>query len=272
MPDVRKTRTRSARDKRRRGFRQEVGIYSPLIIGGRARPAAPSISISSTGVLAFFGVFLVGLVLWFAFSPRFYVTGATIAGAERIPAETIFAASGLANRHILWADGRAAERRILEALPSVERVQAVCLLPARCIIVVTERAATVAWESDGAYYWVDAAGGAFPAQGPLEGRWLVRGPLPTDARGLVPQDVLIGLEELERLGLPPSPILYRPGRGLVLEDPAGWRVVVGQGTGMERRLQVYLKVRAHLLERGIHPRFVDVRFPDAPYYSVTNEW
>ncbi len=270
MPTIRKTR--NARDKRRKGFRQEVGIYSPLIIGGRTLPVTQTISISSTGVLALFGLVLLGMIFWFAFSPRFYVTGATIIGAGHIPAETVFAASGLANRHILLADGRAAERRIREALPSVEKVRAICLLPAHCIIAITPRSPAIAWENDGTYYWVDAAGGAFPTSGPLEGRWLVRGPIPTDARGLVDQEVLVGLEELEQLGLVPGPILYRPGRGLVLDDPAGWRVIVGQGAGMEHRLQVYLKVRAHLLEQGIRPRFVDVRFPDAPYYSVTNEW
>ena len=29
---------------------------------------------------------------------------------------------------------------------------------------------------------------------------------------------------------------------------------------------------ASLEARGLTPRFVDVRFPDAPYYSETNEW
>lgn len=263
------SQTRRSRGARRRGFHQEAGVSSLRIIGERSRPA--SVSPARVLVMAL-GIVLLGLILWFAFSPRFYVTGATIVGAEHIPEETIFAASGLARLHILWANGRAAEQRIREALPSVEKVRVSCFLPARCIIAVTERALAVAWESNGAYYWVDTAGGVFPASGPLEGRWVVRGPIPTDEQGLVAREVLAGLEELERLGLRPGEILYRPGRGLVLNDPAGWRVVIGQGTGMERRLRVYLKVRAYLMERGIHPRFVDVRFPDAPYYSVTNEW
>jgi hypothetical protein len=218
------------------------------------------------------GIALLGLVLWFAFSPQFYVTSAQVVGAQRVPPQAIFAASGLQRLHILWANPRAAERRILENIPSIERARVSCQLPARCVIAVTEREVMAAWEQGGVYYWVDRAGGAFPAAGPLEGEWRVSGPIPTDKRGLVVQDVLVGLEELERLGVRPGPVLYRPGRGLVLEDPAGWRVVVGQGTGMARRLQVYMKIRAHLVAKGITPRFVDVRFPDAPYYSVTNDW
>jgi len=253
--------------RRRQNFRQSV----PLVLGGRTTarpaPARPAAMLGSMG-----GIALLGLVLWFAFSPQFYVTSAQVVGAQRVPPQAIFAASGLQRLHILWANPRAAERRILENIPSIERARVSCQLPARCVIAVTEREVMAAWEQGGVYYWVDRAGGAFPAAGPLEGKWQVSGPIPTDKRGLVVQDVLVGLEELERLGVRPGPVLYRPGRGLVLEDPAGWRVVVGQGTGMARRLQVYMKIRAHLVAKGITPRFVDVRFPDAPYYSVTNDW
>jgi len=253
--------------RRRQNFRQSV----PLVIGGRTTawptPTRPAAMLGSMG-----GIALLGLVLWFAFSPPFFITSAQVVGAQRVPPQAVFAASGLERLHILWANPRTAERRILENIPSIERARVSCQLPARCVIAVTEREVMVAWEQGGVYYWVDRAGGAFPAAGPLEGKWRVSGPIPTDKRGLVVQDVLVGLEELERLGVRPGPVLYRPGRGLVLEDPAGWRVVVGQGTGMARRLQVYMKIRAHLVAKGITPRFVDVRFPDAPYYSVTNDW
>ncbi|MCS7282749.1 MAG: FtsQ-type POTRA domain-containing protein [Anaerolineae bacterium] len=253
--------------KRRRNFRQSV----PLVIGGRVaeRPAGarPTTVLGAMG-----GIALLGLILWFAFSPQFYVTNAEVVGAQRVPAEAIFAASGLQNLHILWANPRAAAQRILETVPSIERVEVSCRLPARCAIAVKEREVMAVWEQEGTYSWVDPAGGAFPGTGPVAGKWLVSGPLPLNEQGRVDPDVLVGLEELERLGFRPGRVSYRPGRGLVLEDPAGWRVIVGEGTGMERRIWVYLKIRAHLLERGIHPRFVDVRFPEAPYYSVTNEW
>ena len=68
------------------------------------------------------------------------------------------------------------------------------------------------------------------------------------------------------------PFTYVPGRGLVFTDERGWRVIVGQGPGMATRLQVLEWLAADLEARGLTPRFVDVRFSDAPYYSLTNDW
>jgi hypothetical protein len=41
---------------------------------------------------------------------------------------------------------------------------------------------------------------------------------------------------------------------------------------MARRLEVLEQLTADLEARGVAPRFVDVRFPEAPYYSLTNDW
>ncbi len=217
-------------------------------------------------------VAVVWLALTMALSPRFRVVEPQVRGAGRIAAAEIVRASGLAHRHILEVNERQAEANILEALPSIERAEVECRLPADCTITVNEWGLLLTWDNEGELEWVDAAGGGFPASGPLEGRWLVHGPLALDARGRVDQEVLLGLAELTQLGIRPGSVSYRPGRGLVLEDPAGWRVVVGQGWGMAERLQVYALLREHLLEQSIRPRFVDVRFPDAPYYSLSNDW
>ncbi|HEC33866.1 MAG TPA: FtsQ-type POTRA domain-containing protein [Chloroflexi bacterium] len=258
---------RKRRGRRRRRFEQSV----PLVLGRRA--ATRPVTLGPIQVLGGLGaVAVLGLILWVACSPRFYVMGAQVIGASRIPEGTILAASGLERLHILWVNGRKAEAQILAQLPSVEQAEVSCRIPADCTIAIVEREPLLTWETEKGLLWVDAAGGALPASQPLEEQWLVSGPLPTDERGLVDKEVLIGLVELGRLGVQPGRIAYRSGRGLVLDDAAGWRVILGQGAGMEQRLQVYAAVRAHLLAHDIHPRFVDVRFPEAPYYSETNEW
>jgi hypothetical protein len=59
----------------------------------------------------------------------------------------------------------------------------------------------------------------------------------------------VGLTELWATGVAMSQeIHYVPGRGFL-----EW-------------------LAADLKARGLTPRFVDVRFVDAPYYSLTNDW
>jgi hypothetical protein len=85
--------------------------------------------------------------------------------------------------------------------------------------------------------------------------------------------VRVALTELWAVGMNVSPSLtYVPGRGLVFTDDRGWRVILGQGQGMEERLRVLGWLVADLEARDVVPRFVDVRFADAPYYSLMNDW
>jgi hypothetical protein len=116
---------------------------------------------------------------------------------------------------------------------------------------------------------------ALPPSGGDKGgeRWLVQGPLPRREDGRLNERVRVALGELWSAGIDvPSPLTYVPGRGLAFTDERGWRVILGEGPGMAERLQVLEWLVADLQARGLAPRFVDVRFPDAPYYSLTNDW
>lgn len=259
--------TDKRRKRRQRQFEQSV----PLVLGQRT--AVQPLTVRGDLVLAVVGVLaLLGLTIWFALSPLFHIADAQVIGVSRVAAGDVFAASGLAQRHVILANGRAAEANILAQLPALKEAQVSCFLPADCVISVVEWEPLLTWDTGAGLVWVDGAGSVSNADRVMEGRWLVNGPLPTDERGLVERDVLLGIAELTGLGVGPGMVSYRSGRGLVLQDPAGWRVIVGQGTGMEERLQVYAEIRDHLLANDIRPTFVDVRFPSAPYYSETNEW
>jgi len=211
--------------------------------------------------------------LWLALDDRFYIYHADVVGATRVSPDEVFRASGLPGLHILWVRPAEIEARILAALPTLESARVVCGLLAECTITVVERQPRVMWDEDGQLWWIDADGVIFPSQGVLSEGWLVRGPLPRDEDGRLDERVRVALTELWAIGADVSPLLYYvPGRGLVLTDERGWRVIVGQGPGMAERLQVLEWLAADLQVRGLTPRFVDVRFPDAPYYSLTNEW
>ena len=239
------------------------------------------------GLLLLVLVAAAAAALWLTLDDRFYIYHADVVGAARVSPDDIFRASGLPGFHILWVRAVEVEDRLLAAQPSIESAQVVCRLqlqslassaesPTKCTITVVERQPRMLWDDDGQLWWIDAEGVIFSADGDVEEMlsegWLIRGPLPQGEDGQLDQRVRVALTELWATGVDMSLLYYVPGRGLVFTDERGWRVIVGQGPGMERRLQVMERLVADLETRGLAPRFVDVRFANAPYYSLVNEW
>jgi hypothetical protein len=272
-----------AKSKRRRKKARRFESVGVLVSGrtrARRRPSALRWqTIRLRGILLLLmGAVAIG-ALWLALDDRFYIHKADIVGAVRLSPEEIYQASGLAGLHILWARSAEIEDHILNELPTLGSAQAKCSLPARCAIVVVERQPKVLWDDGGTLWWIDAEGVVF--QPPLSSSagadesvgWTVRGPLPRDEQERLDEDVRIGLKELWATGKDVASVFdYVPGRGLTFMDERGWRVILGQGEGMAKRLEVLDRVTANLLAQGLTPRFVDVRFADAPYYSLTNDW
>jgi len=291
--------------KRRRKKKKRFETAGTLVLG-RAQVKRPPAATRSR-LLRLRGVLLLSLVavvagaLWLALDDRFYIYHANVVGAVRVSSNEVFQASALPGLHILWVRPAEVETRLLATLSTLESAQVVCRLhlpalsaglPAECTITVVERQPRVTWDEDGQLWWIDAEGVIFPVsfslpsigdappsfppngrdEGGAEG-WLVRGPLPQGEDGWLDERVRVALTELWTAGVDVSPLLYYvPDRGLVLTDERGWRVIVGQGPGMDKRLQVLEWLAADLEARDLTPRFVDVRFADAPYYSLTNDW
>ncbi|MGD8997193.1 MAG: FtsQ-type POTRA domain-containing protein [Anaerolineae bacterium] len=219
--------------------------------------------------------------LWLTLDARFYVYGADITGARRVSHEEVFEASELMGLHVLWARPATIEAQILDELPSLETAQVRCSLPSDCSIAVVERQPRVLWDEGGELWWIDEEGAVFPVQDgaaglegvtDVAGRWLVRGPLPRGGEGDLDERVRVALTELWASGLAaPSQFDYSTERGLSFVNERGWRVILGQGPGMGERLRVLDLMTAHLESRGVVPRFVDVRFPTVPYYSLAGD-
>lgn len=271
---------RKSQRRRRKNIRR-FETAGALILG-RARirhlPAATRSSVRwIRGLLLLIVLIALAGALWLTLDARFYVYDVQIEGLGRLSPDEVFRASGLPGLHILWVRPAECEARLLGALPTLESAHVACRLPAQCTITVTERQPRLVWNEDGQLWWIDAQGVIFPAETtaqdmPSDG-WSVRGPLPRGEHGELDERVRVALAELWAAGVDISPVLYYvPGRGLVLIDERGWRVVVGQGPGMDRRLQVLGTLAADLEARGLTPRFVDVRFAGAPYYSLVNDW
>ena len=267
--------TKAKRGRRKKGRRFEAA--GVLVLGRsrvKRRPAASRVTSRwLRGALSLLLVAAMVGALWLGIDDRFYIYRADVVGAARVSPDEIFQASGLEGLHILWARSAEIEANILGALPNIESVQARCRLPADCAIVVVERQPRVLWDEDGLLWWIDADGVIFQAQGALSEGWTVRGPLPRDGDGRLGERVRVALVELWATGEDVASVFdYVPSRGLVFSDERGWRVILGQGAGMTRRLQVLERLTTDLEARGLTPRFIDVRFADAPYYSLANDW
>jgi cell division septal protein FtsQ len=216
---------------------------------------------------------IVGVVAWGLLDDRFYVYDADVVGTVRLSPEQVFWASELPGLHVLWVNPDKIEAQILAALPSLESAEVVCQLPSNCTITVAERQPRMMWNDSGQLWGVDADGVIFPSEEAFTEAWVIRGPLPKDGDDLLAEPARVALTELWTSSVEIAPeLVYVPNRGFMIIDSRGWRVIVGQGTGMKERLAVLETIAADLEARGINPKFVDVRFPKAPYYSLTNEW
>jgi hypothetical protein len=65
-------------------------------------------------------------------------------------------------------------------------------------------------------------------------------------------------------------ILYDSTFGFGWTDPRGWRVYFGtKGSDIELKMRVYESLINTLAERGIQPALINVTYPTAPYYRLT---
>ncbi len=279
--------TKSQKRQRRKKKKKRRFEAASALVLGRARAKRSFKSSGWSRLLLLRGVLLLLVVvvvgaLWLWLDDRFYVHDVDVVGATRVSPHEVFQASGLQRLHVLWARSAEIEARILAELPTIESAQVACGVSGECVITVVERQPRMVWDEGGHLWWVDVDGVIFPAPPslpPIEGdeggtkAWMVQGPLPRDEDGRLDERVCVALNELWAAEVNVSSLLdYVPGPGLVFTDERGWRVVVGQGPGMDERLRVLELLAADLEARGLTPRYVDVRFPDAPYYSLTNDW
>lgn len=210
----------------------------------------------------------------------FTVVQAEVGGVRYMPAAEIFALSGVAGRHILQVDPQEVVAR-LQASPSIESAQAVVRWPARVIILVREREPALVWEQGEERYWVDVNGHLMPLRAELpqlvrvinEGEAIpFQCPGPAcnegDAVSIDPA-VVLGTQHLKTLRSNIDVLYYDPVRGLSYQDWRGWRGYFGVGTDMNLKLVVYETLVADLEVRGLHPVYIDVSNPDAPFYRVS---
>ena len=212
---------------------------------------------------------------------QFYVTQVEVGGLRTVPAEEIFAQSGVAGYHIFWIDPEAVAEAVTRS-PSISTASVRVYWPSRVVIQVKEREPALVWEQGGTRYWVDVRGNLLPQRQDLPN--LVRilsesSAVPVGCPGFdcpgdieghvsIERDVVEGALQLKTLRANIDSLYYDPISGLSFDDERGWRAYFGVGTNMERKMLIYEAIANNLAARGLEPVYIDVSNPEAPFYRL----
>jgi cell division septal protein FtsQ len=176
--------------------------------------------------------------------------------------------SGLAGINIFWVDTHKVEQA-LEAVPDIDSARVHCNMPADCFVEIVERQALFVWRQGDSQVWIGADGMVFPARGELPDALVL------DAAGstaLRPGDrvdltLVAAIEELARIQPEIRFYQYSEQEGLSFRNAVDWPVRLGSGEEIHAKLELLRSLTDYLTEQGFAPAFVDVRYPEAPYYG-----
>ncbi len=154
-------------------------------------------------------------------------------------------------------------------------------LPNTVSVHVVERKPVVRWEQGDGYTWISEEGIAFRPHGDMPGLIAVVALSAPPIEGIVSSDPLtpapfLSPEMVKTLkGLaghvpPGMQIFYDASFGFGWNDPRGWKVYFGtSASDVELKMRVYESMVASLTQRGIQPALINVTYPTAPYYRLS---
>lgn len=252
---------RFGRGKRTRTARYEVAV--PAARRNMSRQLFPA---------RFFSILLLAAAAWLLYSFNsndiFYINDVRVEGNNRLSEEDLLVISDLLGMNVFWVDIHQAEQAI-EALPDVSAARMRCGIPADCVIQLQERTPLFVWRQGDAQVWIGDDGIVLPVRGELPGSIVLNAGA---GRALKPGDylsegIVTAVEELSRLKPDVKTYQYSEPYGLVFRNEHSWPVRIGEGADIGVKLKVLNAVTDHLVTSGITPSFVDVRYPDAPFYG-----
>lgn len=216
---------------------------------------------------------VMGAALFVALGDLFYVTRVSIVGNTRTPAQEIAQISEIGGKHILWVNTADAAERITNGIPSIKTARIDCQLPGKCVIKVQEREPRVVWQFGGAVTWVADDGLAFAARVTkgddlkLVSVEAPQGPALLPGKEANPR-IVAAVLAVSRALPKVRHYKYTTEHGLEFESAQGFPVYLGLGDNMADRAMLWQAVDDELAQQGITPRFVDLRFPSAPYFET----
>ena len=224
---------------------------------------------------------LLGTAVYFAFErPELRVTEAQLNGNQILTQAEVNSVLNLSGQPIFLLTPLDIETRLRLNYPELASVRVDVSLPNLVSVNVTERTPFIRWEQGGGYTWVADDGIAFRPRGEMVGLISVvaLSAPPVEGGGSDPltPDPFISAGMVQALkGLswhvpPGATILYDKDYGFGWNDPRGWRVHFGtNASDVELKMRVYESMVDSLSQRGIRPAMINVMYPTAPYYRMS---
>jgi hypothetical protein len=231
---------------------------------------------------SFIIVALLGTALYLAFNlPQLRVVEAQVIGNQIIPPAEINSTLKIEGRPIFLLLPSELEKQLRLSYPEFVSVNVDVTLPNVVSVNVLERRPIIRWEQGTNYTWVSEDGIAFRPRGenpslisvvalsapPMEGNF---SPDPLTPAPFISADLVRAIKGFAGHVPPGMQILYDANYGLGWNDPRGWRVYFGSaGNDVELKMRVYESMVTSLTQRGIQPALINVTYPTAPYYRLS---
>lgn len=230
--------------------------------------------------------FLIALLLasaiYFAFnSPQLRVAEAQVIGNQMLTPAEVNTALDVSGQPAFLLIPSELEKRLRLQFPELAAAKVKLELPNTISVQVVERRPVIRWEQGDGYTWIAEDGIAFRPHGDMPGLISVVALSAPPIEGIVSPDSLTpapflspemvkAIKELAAHVPPGVQVLYDESFGLGWIDPRGWKVYFGtSGSDMELKVRVYESMVASLTERGIKPAMINVTYPTAPYYRLS---
>ncbi len=189
-------------------------------------------------------------------------SGLTIRGAQRVPQDAIYSASGVDGVNIFRIDPRRAAERVRQVTGIADATVHV-QLPRRVVISVREHVPLVAWQSITTTTWVAETGSVVPAGDgakPPPLKLIDTSGAAAGADGRLRPAVLENLKALRAAGLEVTELYYGAREGLYFRSPDGWTVYLGSEGQMSAKLTTLQEIKKSNLVDKAPMRIVDLRF------------
>jgi hypothetical protein len=225
---------------------------------------------------------LLGAALYFAFNlPQLRVTQAQVSGNQIVAAEEINAAMKIHGEPVFLLMPSKLETELRLSFPEFVAVNVDVTLPNSVSVQVEERKPVIRWEQGPSYTWIAEDGIAFRPRGEVQGLIPVMAvsappieanvsPDPLTPAPFISADMVHAIQGLASHVPAGVTILYDQTFGFGWNDPRGWSVYFGtRGTDVELKMRVYDSMVSSLAQRGIQPVLINVTYPSAPYYRLS---